>query len=132
MSLVTEPVVRQFKHGSIQLKDPDASMTPDEVKTFYAAVYPELTNAEIEGPEHKGATIHYEFRKAVGTKGAGAACAQAVERLLRATALRGIGTLPSGEESEVAVAIDRCAFESTRSIHADRALLPSAALPLLP
>ena len=64
-----EAAVRVFKHGAMELEDPDSSQTPDEVKEFYARVYPELTNAEIEGPEHKGAKTIYEFRRAVGTKG---------------------------------------------------------------
>lgn len=70
MTLKTEPAVREFRHGSLPLKDPDPKQTPDAVKAFYAHIYPELTNAEIEGPEHKGAKIVYTFRKAVGTKGA--------------------------------------------------------------
>lgn len=64
-----EQAVREFKYSGMVLQDPDPAQTPEEVKTFYAGIYPELTNAEIEGPEHKGNKTVYEFRKAVGTKG---------------------------------------------------------------
>ncbi len=62
-------VKRAFKYGSLELKDPDVSMTPEAVMSFYGSVYPELTQAVIEGPEIDGDTMRYEFRKAVGTKG---------------------------------------------------------------
>jgi PRTRC genetic system protein C len=60
---------RVFEYNSIELKDPDINMTPTEVMSFYSNVYPELTQAVIEGPEVNGDTEKYEFRKAVGTKG---------------------------------------------------------------
>lgn len=65
----TEHLVRAFTHSGREYADPDPKLTPEEVKEFYAGIYPELTNAEIEGPEHKGTKAVYEFRKAVGTKG---------------------------------------------------------------
>ena len=68
MTLQVETAVREFKYGSMTLADPDPSQTPEEVKAFYAGIYPELNNAEIE-TERKGAKTVYEFRKAVGTKG---------------------------------------------------------------
>lgn len=60
---------RSFKYNSMDLADPDINMTPDEVRVFYSGVYPELTQSVIEGPEYKGDTIEYIFRKSVGTKG---------------------------------------------------------------
>lgn len=69
MSLTVETATRAFKFSGRALQDPDIKMTPQQVKDFYAGIYPELTNAEIEGPDMKGAVAHYEFRKAVGTKG---------------------------------------------------------------
>lgn len=65
-----EKLVREFKYGSLALADPDPTQTPEEVKAFYAGMYPELNNAEINGPDNKGGKAVYEFRKAVGTKGA--------------------------------------------------------------
>lgn len=69
MSLTLEKAVRVFRFNGRDLQDPDPKQTPEQVKDFYSGIYPELTNAAIEGPETKGATSVYEFRKAVGTKG---------------------------------------------------------------
>lgn len=71
MTLNIEKPVRRFKFNGMDLKDPNQSDTPEKVKEFYAGLYPELTNAEIEGPDTKGAESVYTFRKAVGTKGNG-------------------------------------------------------------
>jgi PRTRC genetic system protein C len=62
---------RTFTYNNLTLDDPDPKMTPDEVKGFYAEVYPELTQAAIEGPEPSDTAVEYRFRRAVGTKGAG-------------------------------------------------------------
>ena len=60
---------RIFKYGALDLDDPGREMSPEEVKDFYADIYLELTQANIEGPEFVGDEERYEFRKAVGTKG---------------------------------------------------------------
>jgi len=61
---------RKFKYGSLDLEDPGMEMSPDEVRNFYAGVYPELTQSVIEGPEYNDdGSITYSFSKAVGTKG---------------------------------------------------------------
>lgn len=65
-----EALKRTFAYNVIQLADPGAALTPAEVKDFYCAVYPDLTNAEIEGPKVDGNIHAYTFRRAVGTKGA--------------------------------------------------------------
>lgn len=65
-----EQAVRVFKYNGMELQDPGIAQSVEEVREFYANLYPELNNAEIEGPEHKAGKIIYEFRKAVGTKGA--------------------------------------------------------------
>ena len=41
---------RIFKYNTMHLDDPDPKMSPEEVKEFYSNIYPELTQAEIEGP----------------------------------------------------------------------------------
>ncbi len=69
MSLNLEAATRVFMFNGMRLQDPDPKHTPEQVKSFYAGMYAELNNAEIEGPEQKGAELRYEFRKAVGTKG---------------------------------------------------------------
>jgi len=61
---------RNFKYGSLNLEDPGTEMTPEEVRNFYAGVYPELTQSVIEGPEYNDdGSITYSFSKSVGTKG---------------------------------------------------------------
>jgi len=64
-----EKLVREFKYGAIALADPDPAQTPEEVKAFYAGIYPELNNAEIEVDRKNATRATYTFRKAVGTKG---------------------------------------------------------------
>jgi PRTRC genetic system protein C len=60
---------RTFVYNGITLPDPSPAMAASAVKDFYAATYPELVNAEIEGPVRKDNADTYTFRKAVGTKG---------------------------------------------------------------
>ncbi len=60
---------RKFRYGALDLEDPGREMSPEEVKDFYANIYPELTQASIEGPEYQDDEERYEFRKTVGTKG---------------------------------------------------------------
>jgi len=61
---------RIFMYNEMTLTDPDASMTVEAVKEFYAETYPELTQAEISGPETTVEGMKWEFDKTVGTKGA--------------------------------------------------------------
>lgn len=68
--MAVEALIREFRHSSLILQD-IPGMTPEEVKTLYAAAYPELTNAVVEGPEISGNKMVYTFRKAVGAKGTG-------------------------------------------------------------
>ena len=64
-----QQITRVFKYGSLVLDDPGREMTAAEVKDFYADVYPELTQAVIEGPDYTDTQEVFEFKKAVGTKG---------------------------------------------------------------
>lgn len=64
-----EHLRRSFVYNGITLPDPGAALEPGAVKEFYGATYPELVNADIEGPERKAGMDVYTFRKAVGTKG---------------------------------------------------------------
>jgi PRTRC genetic system protein C len=70
MALETQALTRAFRYNSVDLADPGAAYTPSQVRDFYAAVYPEITTAAIEGPEIADGKMTYEFRRAVGTKGA--------------------------------------------------------------
>ena len=60
-----------FKKGQtkVTLADPNPAMTPDEVMSFYANTYPELTTATVQGPEVEEDKAVYIFTTTVGTKG---------------------------------------------------------------
>ncbi len=70
MALVASNITRSFKYNGMTLADPSASKTPDQVRAFFAAQYPELTNAVVEGPVTKGGISTYTFARAAGSKGA--------------------------------------------------------------
>ena len=69
MALKISSVKRTFKYNSITLPDPGEKLSPEAVRDLYAANYPELATAEIEGPETVGNSLQYKFVKSVGTKG---------------------------------------------------------------
>jgi PRTRC genetic system protein C len=60
---------RSFSFNGLKLPEPDDRMGVEEVKSFYANQYPELTTAAISGPEIIGNSIQYTFSRAIGTKG---------------------------------------------------------------
>lgn len=62
-------LTREFRYNGVTLADPSPAMSLPQVRDFYANVYPEITSADIEGPEQIGAKVIYSFRRAVGTKG---------------------------------------------------------------
>jgi PRTRC genetic system protein C len=72
-SLKKEELKREFvienKSGKTVLADPDPSMSPDQVMTFYANQYPELTTSAVHGPRYDADKIVYTFKTTVGTKG---------------------------------------------------------------
>lgn len=64
-----QTLTREFRYNGVALPDPGPQYTLEQVREFYAAMYPEITSAAIEGPENIGAKTIYTFRRAVGTKG---------------------------------------------------------------
>lgn len=64
-----KPLSRNFTYNRVKLPDPDAKMTPEEVKNLYSHQYPELATAAITGPEATGEQLLYSFVRAIGTKG---------------------------------------------------------------
>lgn len=60
---------RVFEYSGMVLPDPDVGMTPTQVRDTFSAAYPELTTAEVVGPETRGDKLVYTFRKAAGAKG---------------------------------------------------------------
>jgi PRTRC genetic system protein C len=68
MPATLQKIKRVYEYNNLKLDDIDG-MSPEEVKDFYSNIYPQLTQAETDGPELKNDTEVYVFRKAVGTKG---------------------------------------------------------------
>ncbi len=58
-----------FEYGSIKLDPVPGMDDPEDVKEFYSNIYPELTQATIEGPDIRGGKEYYVFKKTAGTKG---------------------------------------------------------------
>jgi len=68
--MTTQTLTRRFRYGAQTLPDPGPHMTPEDVRSLYAASrFPELATAEIGEPEVNGATITYTFERTAGTKG---------------------------------------------------------------
>ena len=65
----TTQLTREFRYNGVRLADPSPNFTLDQVRDFYANTYPEILNADIDGPNVEGTQQVYTFRRAVGTKG---------------------------------------------------------------
>lgn len=62
-------VEREFVYHGATLADPNPGFSIEEVRSFYATQFPELTNAAITGPETVGDRLRYSFERAIGSKG---------------------------------------------------------------
>jgi PRTRC genetic system protein C len=60
---------REFVYHGTSLADPDPKLSIEEVRSFYANQFPELTTAAISGPETVGDRLRYRFERAIGAKG---------------------------------------------------------------
>lgn len=69
MALTVTKMSRVFQFQGIRLPDPNPEMSVDEVKALYAAQYPELATAIVNGPEATGDKMRYTFERAIGSKG---------------------------------------------------------------
>ncbi len=69
MALSVSKMTRVFQFNGIRLPDPNPAMSVDEVKALYAAQYPELATAAVNGPEAAGDKMRYTFERAIGSKG---------------------------------------------------------------
>ena len=65
-------LVRCFKYDGQTLPDPGAGFSPAQVKDLFTSNFPELVNAEIEGPNILDDQEVYTFKRTTGTKGLGA------------------------------------------------------------
>jgi PRTRC genetic system protein C len=62
-------IEREFVYHGTSLADPNPKLSIDEVRSFYANQFPELTSAAISGPETVGDRLRYSFERAIGSKG---------------------------------------------------------------
>lgn len=71
MTLTAKQLTREFHYNGIVLPDPGSSLDITQVRDTWAATYPELTSATVEGPkvDHAKAVARYDFIKAVRDKG---------------------------------------------------------------
>jgi PRTRC genetic system protein C len=67
--MAVKSLTRVFKHNSNTLKDLDETLSPEAICAVYSNQFPELLNANIEGPEIVKDQAVYKFSKALGTKG---------------------------------------------------------------
>ena len=66
---VVLPLKRVFLYSSLKLEDIGSDKSPEEVKDFYSAHYPELINATIKGPVVENDCEVWRFQAVKGTKG---------------------------------------------------------------
>jgi len=74
MALQVTEVEKTFKftpkNGKpVVLEGHNPNFSPEEVLSFHAHAYPELTTATIAGPKMTDNGAEYEFKTTVGTKG---------------------------------------------------------------
>lgn len=69
MALTVTTLIRTFNYSGVELPDPGTQFSADQVRSFYAPVYPELNNAQVHGPEPRGRKLVYTFKRNVETKG---------------------------------------------------------------
>ncbi len=62
-------VKRVFQYNGLQLNDPGVVMTPEQVRDLYAATYPEILSATVDGPKIEGDAMVFEFVRVVRDKG---------------------------------------------------------------
>lgn len=73
MQLITTTFKRVFimqdKGQSLELADPERSLSPGTVLNFYANTYPILTTAKVSQGEVRNDRLEYRFDSIMGTKG---------------------------------------------------------------
>lgn len=80
MALKQEHLTRVFEVNGVRFPDLDPSLTPIEVRDLIAAAgRPELSSAEVRGPELRGTELVFTLHRAVGTKALAPASNAAVE-----------------------------------------------------
>jgi PRTRC genetic system protein C len=62
-------VSREFNFNGVKIPDPDKALSPEEVRSVLATMYPDIATASITGPEAVGDKLRYNFVRAIGAKG---------------------------------------------------------------
>ena len=62
-------VAREFSFNGVRIPDPDKSLSPEEVRSVLATIYPDIATASITGPEAVGDKLRYNFVRSIGVKG---------------------------------------------------------------
>ncbi len=65
----TSAVTREFSFNGVKLPDPDPKLSPEQVQSVLATMYPDIATASITGPEAVGDKLRYNFVRAIGAKG---------------------------------------------------------------
>ena len=65
----TGVVTREFSFNGLKLPDPDSKLSPEQVRSMLAMLYPDIATASITGPEAIGDKLRYNFVRAIGAKG---------------------------------------------------------------
>jgi PRTRC genetic system protein C len=65
----TSVVTREFNFNGVKIPDPDKALSPEEVRSVLATMYPDIVTASITGPEVVGDKLRYNFVRAIGAKG---------------------------------------------------------------
>lgn len=65
----TGVVTREFSFNGVKLPDPDPKLSPEQVRSVLATMYPDIATASITGPEAVGDRLRYNFVRAIGAKG---------------------------------------------------------------
>ncbi len=65
----TGVVTREFSFNGVKLPDPDPKLSPEQVQSVLATMYPDIATASITGPEAVGDKLRYNFVRAIGAKG---------------------------------------------------------------
>ena len=57
----TSVVTREFSFNGVKLPDPDPKLSPEQVRSVLATMYPDIATASITGPEAVGDKLRYNF-----------------------------------------------------------------------
>ncbi|WP_063822410.1 PRTRC system protein C [Burkholderia cenocepacia] len=127
----TETLIREFRYNGARLTDPSPAFSLHQVRDFYGNTYPEIVNAEIEGPEILGNRNVYTFRRAVGTKGAAMTLEQLRAELVDGTLRKEAEHLLSPADASLNP-MRRFMAAATSPVNGTRLTPPISHMPVLP